>query len=89
MDWRNERGGLEATRSGATDQVTQLGGGQGTVSSLRKVLEPPGDCPVWKGFRIEDCLWLWHGLPPLEEGIATSSSILAWRIPWMEEPGGL
>ena len=26
---------------------------------------------------------------PLEEGIATPSSILAWRIPWMEEPGGL
>ena len=26
---------------------------------------------------------------PLEEGIATHSSILAWRIPWMEEPGGL
>ena len=24
---------------------------------------------------------------PLEEGIATHSSILAWRIPWMEEPG--
>ena len=26
---------------------------------------------------------------PLEEGIATHSSILAWRIPWTEEPGGL
>ena len=26
---------------------------------------------------------------PLEEGIATDSSILAWRIPWTEEPGGL
>ena len=27
--------------------------------------------------------------PPLEEGMATHSSILAWRIPWSEEPGGL
>ena len=26
---------------------------------------------------------------PLEEGIATHSRILAWRIPWTEEPGGL
>ena len=26
---------------------------------------------------------------PLEEGTATHSSILAWRIPWKEEPGGL
>ena len=25
----------------------------------------------------------------LEEGIATLPSILAWRIPWTEEPGGL
>ena len=25
---------------------------------------------------------------PLEKGMATHSSILAWRIPWMEEPGG-
>ena len=26
---------------------------------------------------------------PLERGMATHSSILAWRIPWTEEPGGL
>ena len=26
---------------------------------------------------------------PLEKGMATHSSILAWRIPWREEPGGL
>ena len=26
---------------------------------------------------------------PLEKGMATHSSILAWRIPWAEEPGGL
>ena len=26
---------------------------------------------------------------PLEEAVATYSSILAWRIPWIEEPGGL
>ena len=26
---------------------------------------------------------------PLEKGMATYSSIFAWRIPWTEEPGGL
>ena len=26
---------------------------------------------------------------PLEKGMATNSSLLAWRIPWTEEPGGL
>ena len=29
------------------------------------------------------------GEDPLEKGMATYSSILAWRIPWTEEPGGL
>ena len=35
--------------------------------------------------------WVWSlGLEdPLEKGMATHSSILAWRIPWTEEPGGL
>ena len=26
---------------------------------------------------------------PLEKGLATHSSILAWRMPWTEKPGGL
>ena len=30
-----------------------------------------------------------QGIDPLEEGMATHSSVLAWRIPWTEEPGGL
>ena len=29
------------------------------------------------------------GEDTLEKGMATHSSILAWRIPWAEEPGGL
>ena len=29
------------------------------------------------------------GEDPLEKGVATHSSILAWRTPWTEEPGGL
>ena len=29
------------------------------------------------------------GEDPLEEGMASCSFILAWKIPWTEEPGGL
>ena len=29
------------------------------------------------------------GEGPLQEGMATHSSLLAWRIPWTEQPGGL
>ena len=34
--------------------------------------------------------WLdpWVGKIPLEKGMATHSSILAWEIPWTEESGG-
>jgi len=36
-------------------------------------------------------LWslLLSGEDPLEEEMATHSSLLSWRIPWTEEPGGL
>ena len=35
--------------------------------------------------------WIWslHLEDPLEKGMAAHSSILAWSIPWTEEPGGL
>ena len=31
----------------------------------------------------------WVGKVPWEEKMAAHSSILAWKIPWTEEPGGL
>ena len=31
----------------------------------------------------------WVGKIPLEEEMATHSNILAWEIPWIEEPGGV
>ena len=34
-------------------------------------------------------LMLYSNVKPLEEGMATHSNALAWRIPWTEEPGGL
>ena len=45
------------------------------------VKNPPAMHETWVGFLgLED---------PLEEGMATHSGILAWRIPWTEEPGRL
>ena len=44
--------------------------------SMQEMQETPGFNP-------------WVRKIPLEEGMATCSSILAWRIPWTEEPGGL
>ena len=37
----------------------------------------------------ETRVWSLGGEDPLEKEIATHSSILAWRTPWTEEPGGL
>ena len=37
----------------------------------------------------ERSVWSLGGKDPLEEGMATHSSILAWRIPWTEKPGRL
>ena len=33
--------------------------------------------------------FFWYQEDPLEKETATHSSILAWRIPWTEEPSGL
>ena len=36
----------------------------------------------------QDSGWILGQEDPLEKEMATHSSILAWRIPWTEEPGG-
>ena len=36
-----------------------------------------------------DLVWSLGQEDPWEKGMVTYSSILAWRIPWTEEPGGL
>ena len=45
------------------------------------VKNPPGMRETWVRYLG------WED--PLEEGMATHSNILAWRITWIEEPGGL
>ena len=55
---------------------------------------------IWRGFpggtdskqsacNVRDPVWSLAWEDPLEKEMATHSSILAWRIPWTEEPGGL
>ena len=41
--------------------------------------------PAMQETQVQSMSWQ----DPLEKGIATHSSILAWRIPWTEEPGQL
>ena len=41
--------------------------------------------PAMQEIRVQSPGWE----DPLEDGMETHSSILAWRIPWTEEPGGL
>ena len=51
--------------------------------------------PRWLGGKESVCQCRRHGLSPwvrktpLEKEIATHSSILSWKVPWTEEPGGL
>ena len=40
-------------------------------------------------YNAGDLGWFQHWEDPLEKGKTTHSSILAWRIPWTEEPDGL
>ena len=50
----------------------------------QQVNNPPADAGV-----TGDAASILSQEDPLEEGMATHSSILAWRIPWTEEPGRL
>ena len=43
------------------------------------------DPPANAGEAVQSLSWE----DPLEKEMATHSSILAWRVPWTEEPGGL
>ena len=53
----------------------------------------PGGSAVKKVPAMEEMQEMWvpslDGEDPLEDGMATHSRILAWRILWTEEPGGL
>ena len=51
------------------------------ASQVTPVVKNPPVCKMWVPSLGQE--------NPLEEGMATHSSILAWRIPWTKEPGRL
>ena len=54
---------------------------QGTYLVAQVVKNPPAVQEIW--------VWSLGQEDPLEKGMASHSSILAWGIPWTEEPDGL
>ena len=58
-----------------------IGFNQMVSTSAQLVKNPPAMHETW----VQSLDWE----DPLEEGMATHSSILAWGIPWTEEPDGL
>ena len=85
IPWTEEPGGLQPMRwqrvrhDWSDLAVYKLGFPSGSVAKNLTSIQELQKTRVWS-LGQED---------PLEEGIATHSSILAWRIPWTEEPGGL
>ena len=57
-----------------------LGGGQPSL-----VTQTVKNLPTMQETQVPSLGWE----DPLEKGMATHSSIFAWKIPWTEEPGGL
>ena len=68
--------------------------GRQRYPNLVRDLEDKGASPVTQMVKNPPAVqetWVQspNGEDPLEEGITTHSSILAWEIPWTKEPGGL
>ena len=61
-------------------EIISLGVGGGASLVVQMVKNLPARQETWRSLCQEE---------PLEEEMATHSSILAWRIPWTEEPGRL
>ena len=55
------------------------------VTRASLVAETVKNLPAMREIRVQSLDWE----DPLEKGIATHSSILAWRIPWTEKAGRL
>ena len=88
IPWTEEPGGLESRWS------HRVGHGWGNLTSTQGGQKASQVAVVVKNLLLtqeteETQVWPLGGEDPLEEGMATLSSILAWRIPWTEGTGGL
>ena len=84
---------IQETSSYKPDDVWHKAGGNGVVflSTRRATGSFPGGAVVKTPPAVQKWRWV-QSLgqeDPLEKAMATHSSILAWRIQWTEEPGGL
>ena len=59
------------------------------VTDLKTIGGTNGKEPTCQYRRCKRRVWFLGWEDPQEEGMATYSNILAWRIPWTEEPVGL
>ena len=73
--------GISRVFSSATIQKHQFFSTQPSFLVAQMVKSPPA--------MQETCVWSLDWEDPQEKGTATHSSILAWRIPWTENPSGL
>ena len=74
--------GYRGRSNGIRDNLILIAVNHGAVSLVAQTIKNPLTMhKTWvRSLGQED---------PLEKGMATHSSTLAWRIPWIEEPGGL
>ena len=75
IPWTEETGGLQGCKEQDTSEEIR--------ASL--VAQRVKHLPTMRETRVQSL----GQEDPLEKEMATHSSTLAWRIPWMEEPGGL
>ena len=55
------------------------------TNSASLVAQTVKNLPAMQEIQVQSLGWD----DPLEKGMAAHSSVLAWRVPWTEEPGGL
>ena len=75
-------GALIVLKKRKATELTLLSNGSAWGFPSGSVVE---NLPEVQETRVQSLGWK----DPLEEGMTTHSSFLAWRIPWTEEPGGL
>jgi len=84
LNWNDGFGnGLEIVLQVKVKELTCTGGERPWRASL--VAQTVKNLPATQETRVQSL----GRKDPLEKGMASHSSIFAWRIPWTEEPGGL
>ena len=93
IPWTEEPGGLQSTGSQSRTRLKQLSSSSSSKSKLDhhgayQVVQWMKNSPVVEETQVMQVQSL-DQEDPLGKVISTYSNILAWRLPWTEEPGGL